>query len=187
MYRLIRQNLLLFVIPWVTGMAVAVFAPDDVLTRTPMFRDLVDALSQLIPSLKRVGSRSNFPEVATLYHAVMWLSVPLYTFAIARSMVRREGTILRDDAILYLEDRSIRALFVFVGMILISATIVVFLWVFQDGREIFGSRFNSSRLFLGVFGAFFPFAFSLSLALLIAQGWSVLRSLGVIDSSRGSK
>jgi hypothetical protein len=187
MYRLIRQNLLLFVIPWAIGLAVAVFSPDDVLTRISIFRHFVDALSQLIPSLERVGSRSRFPEVTTLYHTAMWVSVPLYTFAILRSMVRREGYVLRDDAMLYLDDPSSKSWFIFVMMVLISAGMVALVWGYQDGREIFGSRFNSSRLFLGVFGAVFPFAFSLGLALLIFQGWIVLRKVGVIDSSQRSE
>jgi hypothetical protein len=182
--RLVRRHYLVFGITWAIGFAVAVFAPDDVLARHAGLQSFVDHLAIAIPSLKVMGSRSDFPEVTRLYHAVAWLFVPFYALLMLRSMLRRDGRVLKEDARAYLDEYSLKTISVVVLLQLMFAAILVFLLDYDDGRDIYGSQFNTSRLFLGFFGLITPLAAALAIAGLAFQILLLLHAVGLSGKKR---
>jgi hypothetical protein len=154
---------------WLIGLAVATTAPERSLTNHPALQWLASTLARIVPTLDGIATFSAFPEVTTLFFTLSWSFVPAYVFTMTRSMLRRDGLVLRPEAPGYLDDASAGACWRAGAVSVICAVIATYALAFDDGRDILGTRFNTSRVFLGFFGLAMPLAFSLAVAYLIFQ------------------
>jgi hypothetical protein len=169
MIRFARKHPTLYGGSWLLGLATATTVPERPLTDYPFLEGLASILAHIVPTLDKISTFSAFPEVTTLFFSVQWLIVPAYVLTMARSMLRRDGLLLRPEAPGYLDDLTLGACWRAGAVTIVCAVLAVYAFAFDDGRDIFGTRFNTSRLFLGIFGMAMPLVFSLALAYITFQ------------------
>jgi hypothetical protein len=59
------------------GTILAMSLPDDVATRYPHAALLVEGFARWVPAIDRIARVSSFPEMARLFGAILWVSLPV--------------------------------------------------------------------------------------------------------------
>lgn len=65
--------------PTLVAIAIALFAPLDILDTIPLLEPLLGQLSDLIPSLNAYVALSSYSQVAAVFFALSWVLLPLQT------------------------------------------------------------------------------------------------------------
>jgi uncharacterized membrane protein len=169
MLRITRKHYVTFGGPWLLGLMVALLASESVLSQSAPLRGYVRAVSGLVPSVGRSGSFSEFPEVTTLYYAVLWPFVPAFAYRIAVSLRANDGLVIKRDSLLFRRPVTIKIILALLGLNALLITLSAYAVIFDDGRDVFSTVFNTSRIFLGAFGILFPFFVAFSLAFLVVS------------------
>ncbi|MGZ2746567.1 hypothetical protein [Burkholderia stagnalis] len=134
----------------IVGALIAWCAPVDVLGQYPILRSLTSIAGEISPVVNHAARKSAFPEVAELYFAVMYISMPIRVFDGVRIFyLERNCTLEKIRA-------SLR------GAIGVSFSIIFFfgfgIVVLMFGRpyyEINIMPISQSRLWLGLVGPIF--------------------------------
>lgn len=158
--RFIKRLRIFMFASWVVGVALAVGAPDDVLTRFPLLGELTGAMKRMLPIIANTAAKSSFPQVTELYLAISWLLAPLALvheaakFRLAKApdirrsieMMNRRPTWRRWFAGMLLQVMLIGGLY-----------IVIFL---MPGDDYVLTPYNSSRTALGMIAWLLPGGFA---------------------------
>jgi hypothetical protein len=165
---------------WLSGLLVAVAAPQTVLADHALPRGLV-AIADIFTPATRFSVRAAFPQVAALYYALVWLAAPLMFLKTVDAMRKsnRRGS-------LHLKRSELSLTNVLVHMITVaffSALFLVF-WFAYQGQE---TRFfdpATSRVQLGLLGMFLPFMGCAFLALIFLILRQLLLGVAFINLNR---
>lgn len=134
----------------IVGALIAWFAPVDVLGQYPVLRSLASIAGDISPVVNSAAKKSAFPEVAELYFAVMYISMPVRVFDGVRIFyLERNYTLEKIRA-------SLR------GRILVSFSLIFF-FCFGVVALLFGRPYyeinimpiSQSRIWLGLIGPIF--------------------------------
>lgn len=134
----------------IVGALIAWFAPVDVFGQYPVLRSLASIAGDISPVVNSAAKKSAFPEVAELYFAVMYISIPMRVFDGVRIFyLERNYTLEKIRA-------SLR------GRILVSF-LLIFFFGFGVVALLFGRPYyeinimpiSQSRIWLGLIGPIF--------------------------------
>ena len=91
-------------IPFITGIAIALLAPTDVL-KYSAFQTINEIASYIFPAVRKMKGDYELGEVAKLYFSVMWLMSPLMFIGGYRDMERQAEKVIpkmREKKLLFL-------------------------------------------------------------------------------------
>jgi hypothetical protein len=71
------DNVWFYLASIVSSIVIALFAPNDVLTKHSYMQAYVSIFAQFVPSIDKLAAVSSFPEVTQLVLSVMWSLIPI--------------------------------------------------------------------------------------------------------------
>ncbi len=153
---------------WLLGFLIANYAPEDVLTRSAVARGYVDLVVECWSRMAQYAQKSKFPQVALLYNAVVWLSLPMQVVLVWRYLKTRQTGLLVKPRL------KVTEYFVLMVACLFYAAIGVVFLFFWNGSDVRTVNFASSRQSLGIFGMGIPFGVAASLTPVVASAKKML-------------
>lgn len=63
---------------------LAIFLPDDILSRFSILRSISETMSSLIPSIENLTRQSRFPEVTQFVFSIVWITIPIWILIFSR-------------------------------------------------------------------------------------------------------
>ena len=138
---------------YVIGLAIAVFAPLDIMDRLPWMRVLSVPLSELFPPIYYYAKKSYFPQVTELYFTVMWLLSPPTLYWVWR-WFPEVARISKEDLRSPIKFAFRYFFFLVVGVIIVIPALIIMTWFLNEGYEFIWMPVKSSRWALGIFGYF---------------------------------
>ena len=134
------------------GLAIALFAPVDVLERLPFLRPVTDTLAAIFPPILNYAQRSQFPEVTLIYFSLMWLLSPLTFYWIGKDSSNEADPVIakwRRDKIIVGFSSVVRFV---LATIVVLPVVIVFCWFWNPGADLTLLPIGTSRLALGLGG-----------------------------------
>lgn len=135
------------------GALLAIFAPLDVLSRSPLLAAFADRMSAILPVIAHYTAASQFPEVTKLYMAMMFCGSPWFFLSGFFSQWLRGRPLLAPVHQSVTPGYSLGRYRLAVATVVLGGPLLAYFHVFiNPGLDIWVLHFSTSRIALGLFG-----------------------------------
>lgn len=150
---------------WLLGLLVAWHAPLDVLDTYTIARSYTNIIGYVFP-LDVYSSKSNYPQVSTLYNSIAWPLLPvLFVLSWRNILTWRGGVFSKDKSKLSISDHIILTFLAGPFFLVVG----IFLLVAFHGGDTRNASFGSSRMDLALWGLTIPIGVAFFIAVGIAS------------------
>lgn len=176
LFRTKTAELLLLSTPFLIGLLIAAFAPNDVLANE-IFDGICRLASTIIPAIKKINGNYERVQVVKLYFSVLWLLSPLIFIAAYINLQRQSASVLE-------KGKKKRVFLTLILGIIFPAAAVALAFANPEGSGSNDARsqlITSTTLGLAIWGYIIPCGASV----LLAATYFWLKHINVIFDQQG--